>query len=129
MDKEAVWSVSENELHKLGLTERGHIICLRKFCMPSAATTDTDIKKELAAAVKQEQVRIRSLQKKKKKKLSALSSNIKETTRLEKKIVSLGWMNYGKEKNDFVANRESTGGGTRTVAFPNTANGNDTFNM
>ena len=86
MDKEAVWSVSENELHKLGLTERGHIICLRKFCMPSAATTDTDIKKELAAAVKQEQVRIRSLQKKKKK-LSATSSNIKETTRLEKKIV------------------------------------------
>ena len=53
MDKEAVWSVSENELHKLGLTERGYIICLRKFCMPSAATTDTDIKKELAAAVKQ----------------------------------------------------------------------------
>ena len=69
MDKEAVWSVSENELHKLGLTERGHIICLRKFCMPSAATTDTDIKKELAAAVKQEQVRIRSLQKKKKKEI------------------------------------------------------------
>ena len=53
MDKEAVWSASENELHKLGLTERGHIICLKKFCMPSAATTDTDIKKELAAAVKQ----------------------------------------------------------------------------
>ena len=52
MDKEAE-NVSENELHKLGLTERGHIICLRKFCMPSAATTDTDIKKELAAAVKQ----------------------------------------------------------------------------
>ena len=53
MDKEAVLSTSENELHKLGLTERGHIICLKHFCMPSAATTDTDIKKELAAAVKQ----------------------------------------------------------------------------
>ena len=51
MDKEAVWSASE--LHKLGLTEKGHIICLKNFCMPSAATTDTDIKKELAAAVKQ----------------------------------------------------------------------------
>ena len=33
-------------------------------------------------------------------------------------------MNYDKKKNDFVAVRESTGGGTRTVAFPNTANGN-----
>ena len=128
MDKEAVWSASENELHKLGLTERGHIICLRKFCMPSAATTDTDIKKELAAAVKQAS-KDKVVAKKKRKKLSATSSNIKETTRLEKKIVSLGWMNYGKEKNDFVANRESTGGGTRTVAFPNTANGNDPFNM
>ena len=53
MDKEAVWSASENELHRLGLTERGHIICLKKICMPSAPTADTDIKKELAAAVKQ----------------------------------------------------------------------------
>ena len=40
-------------MHKLGLTERGHIICLKIFCMPSGATADTDIKKELAAAVKQ----------------------------------------------------------------------------
>ena len=126
MDKEAVWSASENELHKLGLTERGHIICLKNFCMPSAATTDADIKKELAAAVKQaSKHRVVA----KKKKLSATSSNIKETTRLEKKTVSLGWMNYDKKKNDFVAVRESTGGGTRTVAFPNTANGNDPFNM
>ena len=53
MDKEAVWPASENELHKLALTERGHIICQKNFCMPSPATTDTDIKKELAAAVKQ----------------------------------------------------------------------------
>ena len=96
--------------------------------MPSAATTDTDIKKELAAAVKQAS-KDKVVAKKKRKKLSATSSNIKETTRLEKKIVSLGWMNYGKEKNDFVANRESAGGGTRTFAFPTTANGNDTFNM
>ena len=53
MDKEAVWTASGNELHKLGLTERGHIKCLKNFCVPSAATADTDIKKELAAAVKQ----------------------------------------------------------------------------
>ena len=106
MDKEAVWSASENELHKLGLTERDHIICLKNFCMPSAATTDADIKKELAAAVKQaSKHRVVA----KKKKLSATSSNIKETTRLEKKTVSLGWMNYDKKKNDFVAVRESTG--------------------
>ena len=52
IDKEAVWSASQDKLHKLGLTE-SHIICLKIFCMPSAATADTDIKKELAAAVKQ----------------------------------------------------------------------------
>ena len=34
-------------------------------------------------------------------------------------------MNYDKKKNDFVTVRESTEGGTRAVAFPNTANGND----
>ena len=57
--------------------------------------------------------------------MSATSSNINETNRLEKKTVSLGWMNYDKNKNDFVAVRESTGGGTRTVTFPNTTNEND----
>ena len=61
----------------------------------------------------------------KNKKLSATSSNIKETTRLEKKTVSLGWINYHKKKNDFVTVPESTWGGTRTVAFPNSAYGND----
>ena len=40
------------------------------------------------------------------------------------KTVRLGWMNYDKEKNDFVTIRESTGEGIRTVAFPITANGN-----
>ena len=34
-------------------------------------------------------------------------------------------MNYDKKKNDFVTVRESTGGGIRTVAFPDTANRND----
>ena len=116
MDKEAIWSSSENELHELRLTGRGHIICLKN------KKKDTGIKKELAAAVKQankEKVRC------KKKKLSATSSNINKTAKLEKKTASLGWMNYDKKKNDFVTAYKSTGGGTRTVAFPNTANGND----
>ena len=123
MDKETVRSTLENELDKLRLTERGHIKCLKNFCMPSAATTDTDIKKELVAAVKQ--ARLGWLKKKKKKKSATLSS-IKERTRLEKKTASLGWINYDKKKNDFdfVTIHESTGGGTRTVAFPNNANGN-----
>ena len=40
-------------MHNLGLTERGHIICSKNFCMPSAATAGTDVRKEQAAAVKE----------------------------------------------------------------------------
>ena len=87
IDKEAVWSASQDKLHKLGLTDRGQIICLKILCLPSAATADTDIKKELGAAVKQ--VSKHRVVAKKKKKLSATSSNTNETTRLEKKTVSL----------------------------------------
>ena len=41
MDKEAIWEESEEDLHQLGLTERGEIIRLKAFC---TKTTDSQQK-------------------------------------------------------------------------------------
>ena len=34
MDKEAVWSASEDDLASLGLTEKGDVLTLKSFCIP-----------------------------------------------------------------------------------------------
>ena len=46
MDKGAIWEASEEDLHQLGLTERGNIIRLKAFC---AKTSDS--KQKLAELV------------------------------------------------------------------------------
>ena len=46
MDKGAIWEESEEDLHQLGLTERGEIIRLKSFC---AKTTDS--KQKLAELI------------------------------------------------------------------------------
>ena len=34
MDKEALWSASEDDLGNLGLTEKGDVSTLKSFCIP-----------------------------------------------------------------------------------------------
>ena len=46
MDKGAIWEASEEDLHQLGLTERGDIIRLKAFC---AKTSDS--KQKLAKLI------------------------------------------------------------------------------
>ena len=46
MDKEAIWEESEEDLHQLGLTERGEIIRLKAFCTKTA-----DSKQKLAELI------------------------------------------------------------------------------
>ena len=38
MDKGAIWEASEEDLHQLGLTERGDIIRLKAFCAKTSAS-------------------------------------------------------------------------------------------
>ena len=48
MDKQAVWLSSDSHLKELGLVEKGHIICLRGFCMPRE---NDNVAKDLAIAL------------------------------------------------------------------------------
>ena len=107
MDKGAIWETSEEDLHQLGLTERGKIIRLKAFC---AKTSDS------------------------KQKLAELISNAgKERTSHKKsrkeKVVSLGWVHFNERKNKYCAVRMSKGGGTRQHYFPNKASAEDILNV
>ena len=112
MDKEAVRNSSEEDLKSLGLNERGHLICLKCFSLECENNKSHDSslpieirKKELAISVKKGGTdRLPT------------SPNV---SRLKKKSVLLGWMNYDNLKNKYIGVRASRGGGIRTVHFRN----------
>ena len=52
MDSTAVWMASKQHLKDLGLSERGHIICLKNFCLP-LNEKNGDRKKSLVDAITQ----------------------------------------------------------------------------
>ena len=47
MDGEAVWNATDDDFDRLGLSVKGHIICLKAFCMPREQQVE---KKELLAS-------------------------------------------------------------------------------
>ena len=112
MDKEAVRNSSEEDLKSLGLNERGHLICLKCFRLESENNKSHDSslpmeirKKELAISVKKGGTDRLSI-----------SPNV---SRLKKKSVLLGWMNYDNLENKQIGVRASRGGGIRTAHFRN----------
>ena len=40
MDSQAIWDSSEEDLKSLGLHERGHIICLKGYCLTKLEKPD-----------------------------------------------------------------------------------------
>ena len=107
MDKGAIWEASEEDLHQLGLTERGDIIRFKAFC-----TKTSDNKQKLAEFI---------------------SNAGKERTSHKKsrkeKVVSLGWVHFNERKNKYCAVRMSKGGGTRQHHFPNNASAEEILNF
>ena len=101
MDEEAVWAAEEKQLESLGLVERGHIICLKSFCVPSDLK---DTKAELANTVKQAKIQPSTLKK--------LRKN---------KMVLLGWQHFNNDKSKYCSVRQASGGGVRKVFFPSNA--------
>lgn len=77
MDSTAVWMASKQQLKDLGLSERGHIICLKNFCVPLNEKSG-DGKKGLVAAMTQEG-----------------KDRVKKS--IYKKTVTLGWMHYDRK--------------------------------
>ena len=107
MDKGAIWEASEEELHQLGLIERGDIIRLKAFCAKTSHS---------------------------KQKLAELISNAgKEQTSHKKshkeKVVPLGWVHFIERKNKYCAVRMSIGEGTRQHYFPNKASAEGILNV
>ena len=98
MDRSAVSSASEQDLVRLGLSERGDMICVKSFCAPA------NLEKQKAALVD--------------KISSVRREGIAKRSR-RSKSVSTGWMHYGSVKKKYVHVTEAKGGGVRQCIFQN----------
>ena len=102
MDKSAVWSASEQDLVKLGLTERGDIICIKSYCVPSNMEEQKDELLTVISNTGKERVNKKSRQ---------------------SKAVSIGWMHFNCMKERYVRVNQNKGGGVRRFTFSSNASG------
>ena len=107
MDKGAIWEASEEDLHQLGLTERGDIIRLKAFC---AKTSDS--KQKLAERI-----------------INAGKERTSHKKSRKEKVVSLGRVHFNERKNKYCGVRISKGEGTRQHYFPNNAAAEEILNV
>ena len=104
MDSSAILMASEEQLREMGIQERGHLICLKNFSIPSSHKDTYKVRKEIL---------IESVTK-------VGRDRIKKKS-MHKKLVSLGWMHFDQSKQSFRAVRSAKGGGTRQYQFENSA--------
>ena len=98
MDSDAVWASSEDDLKSLGLTERGHIICLKGFCLKE--NEPQQLQEELAANIRQSGK-------------ERVTNN--KRRRKGSRLVFMGWKHF--TDGSFRSIRTSKGGGTREKLF------------
>ena len=96
MDKSTVWLASEQDLVKLGLTERGDIICIKSYCVPSNMEEQKDELLTVISNTGKERVNKKSRQ---------------------SKAVSIGWMHFNCIKERYVRVNQNKGGGMRRFTF------------
>ena len=104
MDMEAVAKASEDDLHGMGLTEKGHIICAKVFCKENSSIGSDERKRLLANIIKQTGS-------------ERVSAHAKKFRKLGCKTIYLGWTNFDKKQNKFVGMRLNKGGGNRQETF------------
>ena len=97
MDKSAVWSASKQDLVKLGLTERGDIICIKSYCVPSNLEEQEDELLTVISNTGKERVNRKSRQ---------------------SKAVSISWMYFNCMKERCVRVNENEEGGVREHIMP-----------
>ena len=102
MDKLTVWSASEQDLVKLGLTERGDIICIKSYCVPSNMEEQKDELLTVISNTGKERVNKKSRQ---------------------SKAASIGWMHFNSMKQRYICVNENKGGGVRRFTFSSNASG------
>ena len=102
MDEVAVSHSTEEDLKDLGLSERGHIISLKGYCLLQNNALGTQSNKAHLKSFIKDAGKERDSKKRK---------TVQDVT------VSLGWMNYDKKKERYVSIRMQKGGGTRKVVL------------
>ena len=112
MNKEAVRNSSEEDLKSLSLTEREYLICLKYFSLE--CENNKSHNSSLPIEIKKNQLAV-SVKNGGTDRLPT-SPNV---SRLKKKTVLLGWMNYDNLKNKYIDVRLSREGGIRNVRFRN----------
>ena len=100
MDKEAVWSASEDDLASLGLTEKDDALTLKSFCIPR----NNGESGELANLIKSTGT-------------EQISRKKQKLRRLDMKSVSVGWKVLDKDSIKYRCIRAEKGGGARNAYF------------
>ena len=106
MDKEAVWSASEDDLASLGLTEKGDVLTLKSFCIPRNNGASGELANLSTGAER--------IPRKKQK-----------LRRLDMKSVSVGWKVLDKDSRKYKYIRAEKGGGARNVHFNSNSTASD----
>lgn len=105
MDVNAVHHATREDLHQLGLEEKGHILCLKAFALKSYSNYDIsssdNLKESLASSIKNASID-RTVAKKQKF--------------LKPKVVQVGWK-HSSHKKTYVQVRKASGGGVREMSF------------
>ncbi|KAK3742020.1 hypothetical protein QZH41_014346 [Actinostola sp. cb2023] len=108
---------SDKDLGDLGLVRKGDIISLRRFCFDKLEekkqTHNRDEKRELLEKILEQN-------KVKRKQGASNGLHVKRTkgktpTACGSKKIQLGWLHFDKKRKQFVAVRQSRGGGTRDI--------------
>ena len=102
MDRSAVWSASEQDLIRLGLSEREDMICFKSFCAPA------NLEDQKAAFVD---------------KISNVG-RIAKRSRCSKSV-SVGWMHYDSVKKKYLRVTNVQGAGVRQCIFLNETSGEE----
>lgn len=120
MSVKATAHATDDDLRALGLTKRGDLICLRRFCMAklqeSKSKERMNEKKDLLEKI---------LERNKSKRRLETSSSLPHKRNKGKapggsgmKRVQLGWLHYNNKQKRYIAVRQNKGGGTRDIYLP-----------
>ena len=106
MDISAVWSASEQDLIRLGLSEIRDMICVKSFCAPA------NLEEQKAALVD---------------KISNVGRERIGKRSRRSKSVSVGWMHNDSVKKKYVLVTEAKGGGVGKCIFLNETSEEEIF--
>ena len=110
------------ELRALGLSKRGDLICLRRFCVEKVQESENQ--ERLNEKNEKKDLLEKILEKNKSKRRLETVSSLPQKRRRGKapegsgtKRVQLGWLHYSDKQKRYVGVRQNKGGGTRDISL------------